>query len=88
MSNLGKVYLEAVKWIMRYLKESLNVGLSFGKSSNQMNVVSRFVDANYAKYMDKRRSRTAYVYTVFGKTIRWKTTLQLVVTLSTIEKST
>lgn len=31
MSNLGKQYLEAVKWVLRYLGKTVGVGLKFRK---------------------------------------------------------
>ena len=44
-----------------------------------------YVDADYAGDLDKRRSLTGYVFTLFGCTVSWKAQLQPVVVLSTIE---
>ena len=44
-----------------------------------------YVDADYAGDLDKRRSLTRYVFTLFGCTVSWKAQLQSVVALSTTE---
>ena len=83
MSNPGKVHWEAVKWIMRYLRGSTDVCLVF-KGQKNRGVVG-YVDSDYAGDLDKRRSLTGYIFTVFGCTISWKATLQSTVALSTTE---
>ena len=44
-----------------------------------------YVDANHAGDLDKMRSLTGYIFTLFGCTVSWKAQLQLVVTFSTTE---
>ncbi|KAL5543222.1 hypothetical protein UlMin_010932 [Ulmus minor] len=44
-----------------------------------------YVDADYAGDLDKRRSLTGYVFTLFGCTVSWKAQLQPVVAFSTTE---
>ena len=73
MSKPGKVHWEAVKWIMRYLKGSTDVCLVFEGQKNRG--VVGYVDSDYAGDLDKRRSLTGYIFTVFGCTISWKATL-------------
>ena len=34
MANLGKAHWQAVKWILRYLKGSTDIGLVFGRGTN------------------------------------------------------
>ena len=43
------------------------------------------MDADYAGDLDKQRSLTGYVFTLFGCTVSWKAQLQPVVALSTME---
>ena len=83
MSKPGKVHWEAVKWIMRYLRGSTDVCLVFEGQKNRG--VVGYVDSDYAGDLDKRRSLTGYIFTVFGCTISWKATLQSTVALSTTE---
>lgn len=84
MSNLGKRHWEAVKWILRYLRGSTNVCLMFDGCLNANGVVG-YVDSDYAGDLDKRRSLTGYIFTVFGCVVSWKATLQSTVALSTTE---
>ncbi|XP_070008078.1 secreted RxLR effector protein 161-like [Nicotiana sylvestris] len=75
---------QAVKWILRYLKGTTDVGLTFYKDKLNESLVG-YVDSDYAGDLDKRRSLTGYVFTLSGSVISWKETLQSVVALSTAE---
>ena len=44
-----------------------------------------FMDSDYAGDRDKRRSTTAYIFTVCGNCVSWKSQLQSVVALSSTE---
>ena len=44
-----------------------------------------YCDANFATDLDKRRSLTGYCFTLGGNLISWKSSLQHIVALSTIE---
>lgn len=44
-----------------------------------------YCDSDYAADLDKRRSLSGYVFTVGGNVVSWKSRLQHVVALSTIE---
>nr|GEW33082.1 hypothetical protein [Tanacetum cinerariifolium] len=48
MHNPGKMHLEAIKCILRYLKETSNIGLSFEKGRASPNGVVGYVDSDYA----------------------------------------
>ncbi|GJV72537.1 retrotransposon protein, putative, ty1-copia subclass [Tanacetum coccineum] len=74
-----------VKWILKYLKGTADVGLVYGRDQGKHVDVDGFVDADYAKDPDKGRSITGYVFTVHGCVVSWKATLQHVVALSTTE---
>ena len=67
---------------MRYLRGSNSVCLKFGTTKDG---VVGYVDSNYARDLDKRRSSIGYVFTIGGCAISWKATLQSMVALSTIE---
>jgi hypothetical protein len=84
MGRPGKAHWEAVKWILRYLKGTADVGLLYGVS-NPGNQVVGYVDSDFAGDHDKRRSLTGYVFTLSGSAISWKATLQATVALSTTE---
>lgn len=80
MVNPGKAHWEAVKWILRYLKGTINTSLHFGGDTCQ---ISGFVDSDYAGDLDRRRSTTGYVFQIHGAPISWRLMLQHIVTLST-----
>lgn len=87
-----------MKWIIRYLKGTSDVGLVYGKNIDRfvngnvngnvndrsVNVIG-YVDSDYARDLDKLRSLTGYAFTLCGSTVSWKATLQLIVALSTTE---
>nr|GFA89879.1 retrovirus-related Pol polyprotein from transposon TNT 1-94 [Tanacetum cinerariifolium] len=85
LANLGKNHWEAVKWILKYLKAIVDVGLVYGRDQGKHVDVDSFVDADYAKDPDKGRSIIGYVFMVHGCVVSWKATLQHVVALSTTE---
>ena len=82
MNNPGKEHWMAVKWILRYLKGTINQALFFGGSNISL---QGYVDADMAGDKDNRRSTTGYVFTVGGTTVSWVSKIQSVVALSTTE---
>uniref|UniRef100_A0A803KS96 Uncharacterized protein n=1 Tax=Chenopodium quinoa TaxID=63459 RepID=A0A803KS96_CHEQI len=82
MANLGKIHWEAVKWILRYLKGTIDTGLCFGGDNCQ---ISGSVDSDYAGDLDRRRSTTGYAFMIFGAPVSWRSMLQATVALSTTE---
>ncbi|GJU75506.1 hypothetical protein Tco_1272576 [Tanacetum coccineum] len=83
VANPSKNHSEAVKWILKYLLGTANVGLVYGTNhGNHVDVIG-FVDSDYAKDPDKGRSITGCTFLVQGYVVRWKATLQHVVALST-----
>ncbi|KAH9679091.1 protein kinase domain-containing protein [Citrus sinensis] len=85
MHNPGKGPWQAVKWILRYIQKTVDVGLLFERDDTLGQGVIGYVDSDYAGDLDKRRSTTRYVFTFAGGPISWKSTLQSTVALSTTE---
>ncbi|GJY33134.1 retrotransposon protein, putative, ty1-copia subclass [Tanacetum coccineum] len=85
LANPGKNHWEAVKWILKYLRSTANVGLVYGTNRGNHVDVTGFVDSDYAKDPDKGRSITGYAFFVQGCVVSWKATLQHMVALSTTE---
>ena len=56
MHDLGQDHWEAVKWIMRYIKGTIDVGLVFEKDSTGKQDCIGYIDSDYAGDLDKRRS--------------------------------
>nr|XP_048335959.1 secreted RxLR effector protein 161-like [Ziziphus jujuba var. spinosa] len=86
MSNLGKSHWEALQWILRHLKGSMDVGLVYRKENNgNGDCVVRYYDADLGGDRDKRKSLTGYIFLAWGNTISWRASLQPVVALSSTE---
>ena len=66
MSRPGKQHWEAVKWILRYLKGSLDTSLCFTCASLKL---QGYVDADFAGDIDSRKSTTRFVFTLGGTAI-------------------
>ena len=73
----------AAKRILRYLKGTINHGLTFTRCNEFP--VQGFSDADWAGDTDSRRSTTGYVFTAMGTPISWRSKLQRVVALSSCE---
>lgn len=85
MNNPGKVHWQAVKWILRYIYGTVDVGLKFERNKTGGNHLVGYVDSDFAGDLDKRRSTTGYVFTMAGGPICWRSILQSTVALSTTE---
>ena len=77
-----RYYQQVVKWILRYLRDTIGVCLEFGRSKDGL---VGYIDADYAGNRDKRRSMTSYEFFVVRCAVSWKATLQHMVALSTTE---
>lgn len=85
MANPGKMHWYAAKWILRYLKQTKRVGLLFTKTELADEALVGYVDLDFAGDLDKRRSLTGYIFTLYGNVMSWKASLQHVVALSSTE---
>ena len=72
MSRPRKQHWEAVKWILRYLRGSLDTCLCFTSESLKL---QDYVDADFAGDIDSRKSPTEFVFTLGGITISWASNL-------------
>ena len=85
MHNPGKEHWQVVKWILRYIQKTLDVGLIFKKDDMVGQHVVGYCDLDYVGDLDKCRSTTGYVFTLVKAPVSWKSTLQSTVALSTTE---
>lgn len=84
MSNPGEYHWEALKWLLKYLKGTSDLGLMFCKGETEIQLKG-FVDSDFAGNCDNRKSTSAYVFTVNNACVSWKSQLQKIVALSTTE---
>ena len=82
MSRSGKQHWEAVKWILRYLRGSLDTYLCFTGASLKL---QDYVDVDFVSDIASRKSITEFVFTLSGTSISWASNLQKIVTLSITE---
>ena len=85
MHDPGKGHWQAVKWILRYLQNAMDVGLTFEQDKSLGKCIVGYCDSDYAGDLDKRRSTTGYLFTLTKAPVSWKSTLQSTVALSTTE---
>jgi len=85
MHDHDRSHWEAVKWILRYIKGIIDVGLVFEKDSTDKKKSIEYVDSDYARDIDKHQSITGYVFTLAQALVSWRSILQSIVTLSTTE---
>jgi len=83
MSQPAKEHWLGVKWVLRYIKGTVDTRLCYKRNSDFS--ICGYCDADYAADLDKRRSITGLVFTLGGNTISWKSGLQRVVAQSSIE---
>ncbi|KAH9723409.1 Integrase catalytic domain-containing protein [Citrus sinensis] len=76
---------DAVKWVLRYLKGTLDHGLMYGKSKHEVCEVRGYIDFDFAGDSDRRKSISGYLFMLDSCLISWKATLQHIVALSSTE---
>ena len=85
MADPWREHWHALKWVLRYIKGTVNKGLVFGANGDvacEDEVITGLVDSDFAGCLNTRKSLTGYVFTSFGTSISWKASLQKVVALS------
>ncbi|XP_039687828.1 secreted RxLR effector protein 161-like [Medicago truncatula] len=85
MANLGQVHWQALKWVLRYLNESLKGCLRYTRSQPGREALEGYVDVDYVGNVDTRISLSGFVFTLFGTLVTWKANQQSVVALSTTQ---
>ena len=71
----SKDHWHAIKWLLRYLKRSSRLDLSYSKTKMEHVESKGYCDADFAADLDKRRSLTGYCFTLGGNLISWKSSL-------------
>ncbi|KAD6119896.1 hypothetical protein E3N88_11167 [Mikania micrantha] len=82
LSNPGKNHWEAVKWILRYLRSTSKLGLSFGDGEPML---VGYTDSDMAGNKNNMKSTSGYLMTFTGEAVSWQSRLQKCVALSTTE---
>lgn len=67
MSRPREVHWEAVKWLIRYMKGSAEVHLTFTQEKEFK--IQGYCDSDFAGYRDRSRSLSGYVFTIGGNVV-------------------
>ena len=82
ISNPGKHHWDAVKWILRYLKSTTNLSLTFG---GEKATLVGFTDADMARDIDSQKSTSGFMVKFARGAVAWQSRLQKCVALFTTE---
>ena len=82
LSNLGRQHWETVKWIMRYLRGTSNLKLTFGSGKP---VFVGYTNPDMVGDVDNRKSTSGYLMTFSRGVVSWQSRLHKCVALSTTE---
>ncbi|XP_052478324.1 secreted RxLR effector protein 161-like [Gossypium raimondii] len=83
MENPTKMHLTSAKRILRYLQRTTNYGI-FYKKGEKSDLIG-FMDSDYARDQDDRKSTSRYVFNMGSRAISWSSRKQPIVTISTTE---
>lgn len=81
------IHWKHLKNVLRYLKGTENLGLRYNKTihGNLCDILSAYVDADFANDTNDRKSISGYVLKVFNNVTFWKTKKQNTVSISSSE---
>lgn len=79
MANSGREHWNATKYVLRFVKVTSDVGLFYRRANEDAAKLRGYVDVDFVGDLDKRRSLTGYLFTLFGCAVSWKAQLQPVV---------
>ncbi len=82
-SNPNKIHFTAVKRVYKYLKGTIDYGITYYKNSNRY--ISGYCDADYAGDLANAKSTSGYIILLAGGIISWKSKLQSIIAQSTTE---
>ena len=75
MHDLRKRHWQVVKWILRYILDTIDVGLKFERDDNLGQCTVEYLDSDYVGDLDRCRPTTGYVFTLAKALVSWRSTL-------------
>jgi len=73
IENTALVHWQTLKLVLRYLNVSMKIGLKYIRESQEEDTLEGYVDPEYARNVDTRKSLSDFVFTLYGSSISWKT---------------
>lgn len=84
LHSYDESHWNAVKKILKYLKETKSYGLCYTSNCDSTDLTG-YSDSDFANDLEKRRSTTGYVFLKSGAAVTWSSQRQPTVALSTTE---
>ena len=84
-SNPGEEHWKAAKRILRYVKGTIDYGITFDGNKETDVQLQGYVDADWGSNPNGRKSQSGYLFTLCGGVISWASKKQSVVALSSTE---
>jgi hypothetical protein len=84
-SNPGVEHWTAAKRILRYIKGTIDYGITFDGNKETEVQLNGYVDADWGSNPNGRKSQSGYLFTLCGGVISWASKKQSVVALSSTE---
>ena len=86
LQHPGDTHLAAAYRVLAYVRGTINQGINFhDPGAGKRNILSGWVDSDFASDVDTRKSVTGYLMSLNGGPIDWKAARQGGVTLSSSE---
>ncbi|CAB1118547.1 unnamed protein product [Ectocarpus sp. CCAP 1310/34] len=81
----GPRAMQKLKGVLMYLKGTISIGVRNGEDAEDGNVITAFVDSDFAGDLDKGYSTTGVVLYFAGGPVEWTSSKQTVVATSSVE---
>ena len=85
LSDPKEHHWHAAVRVLRYLKGTMDLGISYNGCAERQNVLYGYADSDWGGCKDTKRSTSGYVFMLNGGAISWSSKRQSVVALSTAE---
>ncbi|CAB1098324.1 unnamed protein product [Ectocarpus sp. CCAP 1310/34] len=85
MEKPGPRVMQKLKRVLRYLKGTISIGVRYGEDADDGNVITAFVDSDFAGDLDKGYPTTGVVLYFAGGPVEWTSSKQTVVVTSSVE---
>ena len=85
MSKPGPRAMRKLKRVLRYLKGTVSIGITYSEDVEDGDKLTAYVDSDHAGDQDKGYSTTGIVLYFAGGPVDWRSTKQTVVAISTVK---
>ena len=83
--NPSEIHIIAIKRILRYLKATINYGITYIINNTLSNYLIGYSDADYTGDINTAKSTSGYIFFMANGPISWKSKLQTIIAQSTTE---